>query len=203
MRIHKVDQKSPEWFELRAGKITGTDLKKLLGGAVMRDNYLYEYIAERLSDGLSDENILERANRLEEEAVEKFEKKTGKIVERIGLCESSDNEFIACSPDGLIKVKGKYREALEVKCLMGGNYVRAWLSDEIPKEHKAQAVQYFIVNPDLQTLHFVLYNPQISIHPIHIIKVSRKELEPLISEYRVKQEQFLEEVEERLTIILK
>jgi putative phage-type endonuclease len=204
MKIYKdIEQKSEEWKKLRQGKITGTGLSKVVGGKVARETYLYELLAERLATGVSsEENAMDRGNRLESVAIEEFEKKTGKIVEIFGFCEDNDNEFITNSPDGLIDVKRKYSEAIEVKCLASGKHVRAWLENEIPSEYYAQAIQYFIVNEDLEKLYFVLYDPRIAMHPLHVIELNRDDIEDTITEYREKQEEFLEFIEEKLSKLI-
>lgn len=203
MKIHQVNQRTPEWEQLRRGKITGTGLKKILGTPKARSDYFYELLAERLTidDGI-ELSAMDRGTHLEVQALEFFEQITGKIVETIGFVESSKHQNIASSPDGLIKVKGKYREAVEIKCLSSGHHLRAWLEDSIPKDYFPQAVQYFIVNPDLETLYFVLFDPRMTVHPMHVITVERKDIQEAITEYEQKEIELLNEVEEALNKII-
>jgi len=204
MKLYKdVEQRSEEWKKLRQGKVTGTGLQKIVGGKAARETYFYDLLAERLATGVSsEENAMERGNRLETVAIEEFEKKTGKIVEIFGFCEDDKNEFITNSPDGLIKVKGKYSEAIEVKCLSSGKHVRAWLENKIPDEYYAQAIQYFIVNEDLEKLYFTMFDPRIATHPLHIIELNREDIEETITEYREKQEEFLGFIDEKLSKLI-
>lgn len=203
MKAYKIDQKSDEWFKLRKGKITGTGLKRIIGSKKTRDSYFYEILAERLTVGNpTEESALERGNRLEDEAISQFEKETGKIVDRFGLCESDENDGIAQSPDGYIQNDGIYDEAVEAKCLSSALYVRAWLENQIPEDYHAQCVQYFVVNEELQTLYFVLYDPRIAMHPLHIIELSRDGLDDTIADYKHQQKEFLQEVEEKLAQIV-
>lgn len=157
----------------------------------------YEVLAERLT--VQDEwNVtpMERGAELEPKAMEFFEKITGKIVEQIGLVSKDGNPNIASSPDGLIKNGKKYTEAVEIKCLSSANHIEAWLENKIPKDYFPQVIQYFIVNEDLQTLYFVLFDPRVTVHPMHVIEVHREEIEEMVASYLAKQEQFLSEVEE-------
>ena len=204
MRIHQVEQKTQEWQELRRGKITGTGLKRIVGSKTLRDNYLSEILAERLSvdDGV-DESALDRGERLESTAIEAFESKTGKIVERIGFIDRDDNKFMALSPDGLIQSKGKYTEAVEIKCLSSANHIQAWLENVVPKDYYPQAIQYFIVNDDLETLYFVLYDPRVAVMPMCIIILNRSEIEDVIEDYKKKELDFISEVESKLEQIIK
>lgn len=200
MKKHQVEQKSNEWFHLRKGKITGTVLKQIMGTPKARQDAIYEIIAERLTVGIDDEeNAMERGSRLEPDAIAMFELETGKQVEKIGLCEEDGNSQIANSPDGLIGET----EAIETKCMGGKNHVKMWLTNEVPDEYFWQSVQYFIVNPKLKILHFVGYNPDIPVHPLHIIEMKREEIEEDIANAKKSQEEFLKEVEEMLKTIIK
>ncbi len=203
MKIHQVNQRTPEWHQLRRGKITGTGLKKILGTPKARSDYFYELLAERLTidDGI-EMSAMDRGTHLETQALEFFEQVTGKIVETIGFVASDKNQNIASSPDGLIKVKGKYREAVEIKCLSSAHHLRAWLEDSIPKDYYPQSVQYFIVNPDLEKLYFVLFDPRMTVHPMHVITIERKDIQETIDDYEEKEIELLKEVEEALNNLI-
>lgn len=203
MKIYNVEQKTDEWKLLRKGKVTGTDLKRIVGTPTTRESCFYDILAERLAVGADlEESAMDRGNRLEIEAIEAFEKETGKLVEVVGLTESTSNSFIASSPDGLIKNKGKYTEAVEIKCLSDGNHVKGWLKNEIPKEYYPQSIQYFVVNPDLEKLYFVFYNPRITVKSLHIIELDRLNADDDIAEYEHAQNEFLREVDEALEKII-
>lgn len=195
MKKHNIEQGTPEWHQLRKGKITGTQLKDIMGTPKKREDAIYEIIAERLTIGVEDsenyENAMDRGIRLEPDAISAFELETGKIVEVTGFCEDDTNPMIANSPDGLIGET----EAVEAKCMGGKNHVKMWLTNEVPDDYKWQVVQYFIVNKKLEKLYFIGYNPDISIHPLHIIEVKREQIQEAIEKAVVGQEQFLLEVE--------
>ena len=203
MKKHDISQKTDKWFHIRKGKITGTQLKNIMGTPRTRQEALYEVLAERLTVGVESEgdyeNAMERGNRLEPDAISAFEFETGKSVERVGFVEDDDNPLIANSPDGLIGET----EAVEVKCLGGKNHIKMWLTNKVLDEYWWQVIQYFVVNKKLQTLYFVGYNPNIPIHPLHIIEVKRKEIEVEIKEAREEQEKFLKEVDILLAKIIK
>lgn len=149
-----------------------------------------------------EESALERGERLEEEAIEQFEKVTGKIVDRIGFVESEENEFMGFSPDGLIENNGFFTEAIEVKCLSSAKFIKAWIEDEIPEEHNAQIIQAFIVNEKLDTLYFVLYDPRVTVHPLHIINVTRESLLKEIEEYKTKELDFIKQINDKISGLL-
>jgi len=204
MQKHNVAQRSPEWEQLRKTRLTGTILKGIMGTPRARQESIYEMIANRLTVGVDSdneyENPMDRGTRLEPDAIATFELETGKIVEQIGLCESDDNSAIAQSPDGYIKDTND-TEAIEVKSMGGKNHVKLWLTDEVPDEYKWQVVQYFVVNEALQKLYFVGYNPDIPIHPIHVIEVERDAR--LVEKAKQAQTIFIQEVNAILQTLIK
>ena len=198
MKTFNYEQRSPDWIKLRKGKITGTGLKKVVGTPKARQGYLYEILAERIVDNEveeMEEMAMERGVRLEPEGIAEFEKATGKKVEQVGFAVSDKNKYIANSPDGFIKIKGKYAEGLEIKCPNAATHLRYWLENRIPDEYYPQLIQYFIVNSDLKRLYFASYDPRIVIHPLHILKLEREDLEDDIKNYTEQQIEFLKEVE--------
>jgi putative phage-type endonuclease len=199
-----MEQRTPEWFTARKGLVTGTGLKKIVGRKDSQESYFYEIIAERLmvSDGSEGEAPIDRGVRLEDEARKAFEKEVGKVVEEVGFVQGGAN-LGGYSPDGLIKKGKKYTEGIEIKCLGSGNHVRAWLTDQVPEEYMPQIIQAFIVNTDLVRMYAVFYDPRIKQHPLHIIEVSRKELKDTIEDYKKKEIEFINRVEETLAKIIK
>lgn len=205
MKKHNnIIQKSDEWFQIRKGKITGTTLKAIMGTPKARQKELYGVIAERLTVGVDNpevnyENDMQRGNRLEPEARTMFEFETGLKVDITGFCENDDNSLIGYSPDGLISDT----EDIEIKCLNGANHIKMWLTNKVPEDYSWQVVQAFIVNPKLKKRYFVGYNPDIPTHPLHIIEITKKEIEKEMEEGKLEQEKFLKEVEVELSKIIK
>jgi len=168
-----------EWLEARKGKITGTRLKDLINKRATKPKIgFYEIIAERIALPPSEENAMDRGKRLEDEAIDRFEKLTKKEVNRdLVMWERDDNENIAISPDGFI---GK-KEAIEIKCLSSARFLEALLTNEIPSEYEYQTLQYFIVNEDLEKLYFGFYDPRMP-KDFFYITLNRKDLEDKIAE---------------------
>ena len=199
-----MEQRTPEWFAARKGLVTGTGLRKIVGRKDSQESYFYEILAEKLmvSDGSEGEAPMDRGVRLETEARQAFEKEVGKEVEEVGFVQAGAFSG-GYSPDGLIKKGKKYTEGLEVKCLGSGNHIRAWLTDQIPDEYMPQVLQAFIVNEDLKKMYVVFYDPRIKQHPLHIIELERKGIEMVIKEYKQKEIEFINRVEETLARIIK
>lgn len=201
MKIIPVEQNSSEWLELRKGKITGSKLKDIV---VKRGNGkkvgFYQLIADRLAIVEDYEDPRERGHSLEHEALEMFEKVTGREVDKdVGLCVSDLHESIALSPDGLIKDEdGRYTEAVEAKCLGSARHIEALLTDKVPADYEMQAIQYFVVNDELEVLYFIFYDPRVIAKPFHIVQVTRADLEADIEFYQDYQVSVLKEVDEAL-----
>jgi putative phage-type endonuclease len=176
------------WLEARRGKITGTKVGKLYS---KRDRKplasYYELIAERIALPPDGENVMDRGKRLEDEAIERFAKETGKKVNAdLVLWCRDDDENIAVSPDGYI---GK-TEAVECKCLSSARHTQ-----EIPDDYEYQVLQYFIVNDKLKTLYFVFYDPRMP-KDFFYLTIHRKQLYGQINEYLEIERKVLAEIAE-------
>jgi putative phage-type endonuclease len=198
MKIHKCKQRTSAWYMIRNGKITGTALKGIVGGIRARETAFYEILSGKLAPNTVplDEDARFRGVRLEPVARELFEKEYNLKVYECGFLESTEIRGIGLSPDGIIKDKnGKYTIALEIKCPLPPHYVEYWYKNEIPKIYKEQIGQYFVVNSKLKTLYFVLYCPEVEVHPMHVIIVKRKDIKEQIEVYTSVQKEFMSEIE--------
>ena len=200
MKLFNIEQRTPEWHSFRAGKVTGTKLKGVLGRT--REEWENLLVAESLSVWTQDETDLERGVRLEDEAVAHFEEKTGKKVSKMGCTTREDNLKVASSPDGLIYNpdanggKGAFDEAVEIKCLTGKKHIAAILGkldcrekntscwEVVPSDYTAQCLQYFIVNDYMHTLYFCFYSEDIQEAPMVVLKITRAEIENEIEHAR-------------------
>ena len=129
-------------------------------------------------------SMMARGEILEPEARAAFEKSTGKKLDaETHIWEDEQNPNIYISPDGYITGKdGKIREAVEIKCLSSWEIIKAYLTGSYPKEYEPQALKYFMVNKDLETLYFVLYTDLIPGLEIQIFEIHREDVEPRIAE---------------------
>lgn len=200
MKILKnTEQNTDAWLDARKGKITGSKLKDIVvKRGTGRKIGFYELLADRLAISPDEEDVMERGHRLEKEAIDLFSSVTRQSVEQVGLCISEENPNIALSPDGLIKIKGKYSEAVEVKCLSASRHLQAFFEQAIPDEYEFQKLQYFIVCEDLKVLHFCFYDPRVTVKPFFTIEVKREDIEKDIETYFDYQVNVLKEVDELL-----
>lgn len=199
MRVTKYEDKEA-WLEGRNARITGTrkvipkrkTTKPLQG--------YYELIAEQLATPDDGENEMDRGNRLEDEAVVEFTKETGiEIITDLVIWERDDNHRISLSPDGYTE---DLKTAVEVKCKSSANHVKALIEKQVPSEHLDQVIQYFVVNEDLEKLYFVMYDPRMSVHSLHILEVTRDEITDKVETYLASQRNTLESVDMEVNRLL-
>lgn len=198
MKTLKFNDKQ-EWLDARIGKVTGTRLKDIitLRGSGYKKGF-YELIAERVALPADGENVMDRGLRLEEEAMARFSKETGKKVDSsLIMWVSEEDENVAISPDGVI---GKTK-AIELKCLNSASHIEAWLTQKMPSEHYFQTLQYFIVNPALKTLYFAFYDPRIPAKDFFYLTIKRADVQEDVEKYKSQQLEIIKEVE-RITLEL-
>lgn len=144
-------------------------------------------------------SMMARGHLLEPEALEAFNNRTGKNAD--GTCvvwESEDNPNIYISPDACIyNDNGKITEAVEIKCLSNAEVVKAYLTGNYPKEYNPQIYKYFIVNPDLKQLHFVIYTDAAISDglTLQIWTVKREDIADKLAEAKEYEEQVMARIE--------
>jgi hypothetical protein len=200
MQIIKVEQDSEEWLELRKGKITGSGLIDVLpkrSGSGKKVGF-YQLIADKLAIDDGETSSRDRGHDLEREAIQHFEDVSGKKVdEKCGMWVSDDHPDIAISPDGgILNKKKEYTEAVEVKCFGSALHIEAIIENKVPAKYWPQSVQYFIVNEKLQRLYFIFYDPRVISKPIHVIELTREEVQKYVDEYKEFELKTLQEVNE-------
>ena len=113
MIVHSMEQRTDEWFQIRVGKLTASQVGKALattksGWSVSRHDLRMQLACERLT-GISCENsfvpneAVLRGIEQEDAAIRAYEALAGAVVGRVGFLESSDGTA-GCSPDGVVEV---------------------------------------------------------------------------------------------------
>lgn len=125
MRIHKCEQLSDEWFEIRKGKMTASNAQAISANGKGLETYIYTLMAEKYSNNkeIYTNKDMERGIELEEQARMTYEIENEK-VEEVGFIEF--DEFIGCSPDGLVGENG----GLEIKCVNDVNFFKLLINGE-------------------------------------------------------------------------
>lgn len=163
MKIITCEQRSPEWYAARLGRLTssccGDAFARLKRGGwgASREKLIARLVCERLTGKSQDADIdrvraVERGLQLEAEARMYYEAETGYLIEPVG-CIQHDSLMASCSPDGLIDDDG----ILEIKCPSAATHLE-YLREALPDEYFLQIVhQCWIAGR--QWGEFVSYHP--------------------------------------------
>lgn len=116
-----MEQRSPEWFAARCGKVTASRLydvmaRKKSGYAASRQNYMAELICQRLTgkpeEGFTNAAMM-RGTELEPVAREMYAlNEFDAVISEVGLIYHPTIAGFAASPDGLVNDDG----LIEIKC---------------------------------------------------------------------------------------
>jgi len=106
MIIHMMPQQTPEWFAVKSGKMSASHATAIGNNGKGLDTYIRQIVKEMIcgkKEGYTNKDI-ERGNELEPIARMSYEFEYSCTVNQVGFIEH--NEFIGCSPDGLINEDG-------------------------------------------------------------------------------------------------
>lgn len=114
------DQKSPEWFAARLGKVTASRVADVMaatksGPAASRKNYMMELLCQRLTSKAEEgftSAAMQRGTDLEPIARSAYEVDMGVMVVETGLILHPSGIAFGASPDGLVGDDG----LVEIKC---------------------------------------------------------------------------------------
>lgn len=155
MKIYKdIEQGSDEWFAIRKGKGTASHATAIGNNGKGLDTYVKEVASEYFSSGEKEQfsnKHTDRGNELEPIARSIYELETGRTVEQIGFAEY--NEFIGCSPDGLVE-----DGMIEIKSMDDKGYFNFLLEQEIDSGYIWQCQMNMLIL-DKKWCDFIAYNP--------------------------------------------
>ena len=211
-RLERENPLSPEdkrcTVQELAGMLEPSELAELKLEAEPKKHF-YEIVADRVArpvtpndyeDRLNGEpfTMMARGHILEPEAIVAFEEKTGKKVDKDSVVWVSDyDENAYVSPDGAITGKdGKVREACEVKCLSSAEVIKCFDEHCYPKEYEPQVLKYFMVNEDLETLHFIIFTDLIPGLELQVFDINRNDVEERLAEARAFEKASLKRIDE-------
>ena len=211
-RLERENPLSPEdkrcTVQELAGMLEPSELAELKLESEPKKHF-YEIVADRVArpvtpndyeDRLNGEpfTMMARGHILEPEAIAAFEEKTGKKVDKDSVVWVSDyDENAYVSPDGAITGKdGKVREACEVKCLSSAEVIKCFDEHCYPKEYEPQVLKYFMVNEDLETLHFIIFTDLIPGLELQVFDINRNDVEERLAEARAFEKASLKRINE-------
>jgi hypothetical protein len=176
VKLHDVQQGTPEWLELRLGIPTASEFDSIISPTWKTrtgdgpNTYLCRKIVEKVC-GHIDENhgsgfAMEQGSILEHEAVPWFEFEYGVKIQRVGFCTTDDGR-VGCSPDGLIGQDG----GIEIKCPLPHTHLKYLMAGVLPPDYAAQVHGSMFVT-GRSWWHFVSCHRKF---PALVLKVERDE----------------------------
>lgn len=199
MIIHDVVQGTEEWFAVRAGIPTASEIDKIITPKTMKlsaqaDGYANKIVAERILQRpiitFTGNYYTERGKELEPDAIKLYEMQNDCDCEHVGFV-TNDNRSMGCSPDSIVnKVRG-----LELKCPEANTHVGYLCEGTLPDEYKCQVLSSLFVT-GFESWDFMSYYPDL---PPFIITV---EPDKIFNERLAEAlEQFDKLVQQKLKIV--
>ncbi|MAH32246.1 MAG: exonuclease [Marinobacter sp.] len=191
-----MDQRSPEWFSARAGKVTASRIADVMaktktGWGAGRANYAAQLVAERLT-GITAESYSNAAMQwgtdTEPQARSMYELETGAAVVEVGFIDHPTLAMSGASPDGLVGVEG----LVEIKCPNTATHIETLRGAPIADKYIKQ-MQWQMACTDRQWCDFASFDPRLPDEmQLHVRRVMRDDT--LITEIEAAVSDFLDEV---------
>lgn len=157
-----LEQRSPEWFALRCGKVTASRISDMMattrnGWAATRARYLEEIVAERLTGETVIKRVpsMEARSEMEPDARDAYEFYSDNEPQVVGFVTHPTIEMAGASPDSLIGEDG----GLEIKCLDSKNHIELLKSGIIDNGYLLQC-QFNIACAERDWWDFMSYDPR-------------------------------------------
>jgi len=159
----EMEQRSPEWFAARLGKVTASRVADVVaktksGWGASRANYMAELVAERLT-GASGERFTNAAMQWgtdkEPEARAAYVFAQEVEVEEVGFVQHPRIAMSGASPDGHVGEDGM----LEVKCPNTATHIETLIGQAVPGKYITQ-MQWQMACTGRQWCDFVSFDPR-------------------------------------------
>jgi putative phage-type endonuclease len=197
--IVKAEQRSPEWFAARLGRVTGSRAADVLatiktGEAAKRRDYRLDLVTERLTGRPADEGgfvspDMQRGVELEAEARAAYEAQTGVLVDQTGFL-ALDALMAGCSLDGHV---GDFEGLIEIKCPRSANHLAAMRAGGVPSHYLPQVTHNLWIT-GAAWCDFVSYDPRFPDGlRLYVARVQASSLD--LAGYERKVRAFLDEVD--------
>ena len=159
-----MEQRSPEWFAARLGKVTASKISDIIGKtqsgySASRANYMALLICERLTGAAAESYsnaAMQHGTDTELMALSAYEAVKGVLVQAEGFVTHPSIEQSGASPDGLVGDTG----LIEIKCLNTANHLDILLAKKMPIKHRPQ-VQWQMACTGRHWADFVSYDPRL------------------------------------------
>ena len=158
-----MEQKSPEWFAARLGRVTASRVadvvaKTKTGDSASRGNYMAQLVIERLTNKQEESysnDFMDWGNLQEPFARAAYEAATNVLVDEVGMITHPRIEMSGASPDGLVGDDG----LVEIKCPKTATHIETLLSKTVPGKYNIQ-MQWQMACTDRSWCDFVSFDPR-------------------------------------------
>jgi putative phage-type endonuclease len=197
-----VEQGTPEWHELRRGKVTASRVADILaktksGASASRQNYLIELALQRTTKTIEPSYTnaaMEWGTATEPQARVAYEVATHNFVDQVPFVDHPTIKGFGCSPDGLVG-----DGLLEIKCPNSATHWEYFKAKEPPKKYFIQMQAQMAVT-GAKWCDFVSFDPRMPERSqLLIVNVPRDPEFILYMEAEIKQ--FLNEVETEVKLM--
>jgi putative phage-type endonuclease len=198
-----IEQGTPEWHELRRGKVTASRVADILaktktGASASRQNYLIELALQRITKTIQPSytnDAMAWGTATEPQARVAYEVKTGNFVDQVPFIDHPTIKWFGCSPDGLVDKDG----LLEIKCPNSATHWEYFKAKEPPKKYFIQMQAQMSVT-GAKWCDFVSFDPRMPERSqLLVVNVPRDAEFILYMEAEIKQ--FLSEVEAEVKLM--
>lgn len=205
--IIDCEQKSPEWYACRLGRLTGSVASDMLakpksgsGESAGRRNLRAKLVLERVTGKSQEDDYvsrdMQRGIDLEPEAFGEFEALTGAIVHRSGFLSLGDD--FGCSLDGYL---GDFEELVSIKCPNDATHMASLFGKKVPKDYLDQCRHELWIT-GAKRHHFMSYNPNFP-PKLRVFYVTMERETFDIGEYETAAYKFMAEVREETEKLLR
>lgn len=202
--IIEAEQRSPAWFQARAGKVTAARACDFLaktksGYSTSRKNYLVQLVAERLTGQPQEDGYvsaaMQRGIELEPQAFNAYDALTGNMPSKVGFLAHTELP-IGSSPDGVI---GDFEGVLELKVPNPATHLGYLEAGTLPADYLPQVSHHLLVS-GAAYCDFMSYGPNFPDHlQTFLVRVYRSEID--LAGYEKELRIFLAEIERKLEAI--
>lgn len=202
--IIDAEQRSPDWFAARAGRLTGSRAADMLatiksGEAAARRDYRMQLVCERLTGQPQEDGFvnaaMQRGIDMEPLAFAAYEAVTGNVAVRTGFL-SHDKNLAGCSLDGHVDA---FKGIVELKCPKSATHLKYLREGGVPKDYLPQLTHNAWIT-GCEWVDFLSYDdrfpPELQ---VFYVRVLAKDLD--IPAYEAAALKFLAEVETEVNSI--
>jgi putative phage-type endonuclease len=197
-----VEQGTPEWHELRRGKVTASRVADILaktktGPSASRQNYLIELALQIVTKTIQPSytnDAMAWGTATEPQARVAYEVATNNFVDQVAFIDHPSIEGFGCSPDGIVG-----EGLIEIKCPSSSTHWEYFKSKEPPKKYFIQMQAQMAVT-GAKWCDFVSFDPRMPERSqLLIVHVPRDAEFILYMETEIKQ--FLKEVQTEVSLM--